>query len=1486
MKIMWKKRLSFILALIMMAGLLPTTVFAAVDSTGRPKDVNNSLVLSIYTGTGFPGEPAVYGTSEYRNFNSKFEIKSGSTFANSAKYQLDWTKIQEDIVQGTSSGSTSVWGVYDASGTKDYFLSNASIIKPENEAKMIRAIKTDMENKSDAEVLNQYEIVWYVIKLQHSTGWFGTTEWHIDGIIKEKQFFSVNYYGNGNTSGAAPLGTTTHPSNKDYTVLDKNTLAKKVNGADVAFLGWSARADGSGAELAFYQPGDVITAADLQSFGGKLSLYAMWDTTTQHVATVNTCLDGELKDASEIHNAERNLYLSADGEHYHQLSQTAEGVYTAKITGNGKFHLYNENSDGTYTQIGTYQLTIYNQNGSLDIHHYSVTYDANGGNLAADNQDIYYFGSNVTTIATVPTKSGYRFLGWKDDKGNLIQPGAEVTASIEEPITLTAQWEKTVNVTINVTINHEGGDGYDKVESKDEVYLALASRANDSSPYLEIKEKTLDLSEASHSGFVYSGTEEMTTYTGYTYTDMPGGEVDYTVVTSKSGYDTEITATQDDDGNWTVDVVMTYTPTNFDLEFTVTVDESAPDHYIPAAAIVKVTFWSETNDQWEIITQQEGNLPGVRVDINPDTRSGFGSYPVWKNESGSETPYGYRIQVTSFVYPNDTIVPAKNVVTPDVAWTDNVYTATVNEVVGGKKFGTLDGAYFENDQIGELSAVITMDLHDVTFDARGGLVNGMARETVEVQYKIPAFNGYVPTREGGYIFSGWYEDTKCTVPATEGKDLSADITLYAKWIEPLTISGTVTIEGTYEQNGETVSVHGIDRATEAKVVLQELHDGIAHDLDSYTVYFGSYGDTGSADYSFTEIPNDGKVYKIHVLLLNYETTYDNESDAGISYSANEYTAVFGGDNVAEVDAHLDFAPNAYDQILEVDATRIGDGFIPQEVLSEVLYRDTGDNHAFQRISQHSVSPYGVEIGLDAGLGSDFESIWTWHTDGMLYEYQMNITKVDGVEFGSDSAPFYIEYAAPAYWDFSTDAPSDVLKATLVPNKYLVSFNLNADGDTVTGMDAYQEEGTENYQTTHTWSFDTAIDAIPAREGYTFLGWEAYVADAYDGTKITADTHQNVVLTAKWEEIIKYTVATVAEPAEGGTTSGDGTYISGTNVTVTATVNENYQFDGWYENGEKVSDNTKYSFEITANRTLTAKFTAIAKATYTITATANPKEGGSVSGAGAYEEGTEIVLCATVNEGYTFVGWFAENGDLITKDKEFTHVVTESRYFKARYNMISNYKNGYAYIFGYSDTVMGAEGPLLRSEASVMVHRLVKQNNERGDFVYDPANPSFTDISGEWFQCGIEYIHYRGGFGIPEGTRVSPYTQITRGEVFKIVALGLGFTDDTTLTNDEYGTVLADRGYIIGSGGSGNLDCDSYMTRAEFCTMYNRIIGRTNALLVAADGNQITAETYGFTDLDSDDWYYEDMLRATSAYDENGYVDISKRAERNVVDDYS
>ena len=53
-------------------------------------------------------------------------------------------------------------------------------------------------------------------------------------------------------------------------------------------------------------------------------------------------------------------------------------------------------------------------------------------------------------------------------------------------------------------------------------------------------------------------------------------------------------------------------------------------------------------------------------------------------------------------------------------------------------------------------------------------------------------------------------------------------------------------------------------------------------------------------------------------------------------------------------------------------------------------------------------------------------------------------------------------------------------------------------------------------------------------------------------------------------------------------------------------------------------------------------------TYEITATANPAEGGSVTGAGTYEEGAQVTLTATANNGYNFVNWTDATGEVSTE----------------------------------------------------------------------------------------------------------------------------------------------------------------------------------------------------------------------------------------------
>lgn len=313
---------------------------------------------------------------------------------------------------------------------------------------------------------------------------------------------------------------------------------------------------------------------------------------------------------------------------------------------------------------------------------------------------------------------------------------------------------------------------------------------------------------------------------------------------------------------------------------------------------------------------------------------------------------------------------------------------------------------------------------------------------------------------------------------------------------------------------------------------------------------------------------------------------------------------------------------------------------------------------------------------------------------------------------------------------------------------------------------------------------------------------------------------------------------------------------------------------------------------------------------------NSTKANAVSGDGEHkitagEEGDVITVSAAPAPAYQFEGWFEEeSGEAVSKALQYSYVVTGNSKIYAKFSekveevieedpqppvvpeelpkdvppyTIPEFDNNFAYIYGYSDSIMAADGNLLRCEVSAMVHRLVKQNNKLGGFVYKESNkPAFDDIEGAWFRSGIEYMNYKGAFAKDDIVR--PYAAVTRGETFRILCLGLGFTDNKDLTYDDYAAILYDAGYIRGDE-NGDLNIGNLITRAEFCTIYNKIIDRDDAKLITANDTEITAETYGFTDLDKGEWYYETMLRATSAYDDNGYVDIELRKQRNVLDDY-
>lgn len=194
-------------------------------------------------------------------------------------------------------------------------------------------------------------------------------------------------------------------------------------------------------------------------------------------------------------------------------------------------------------------------------------------------------------------------------------------------------------------------------------------------------------------------------------------------------------------------------------------------------------------------------------------------------------------------------------------------------------------------------------------------------------------------------------------------------------------------------------------------------------------------------------------------------------------------------------------------------------------------------------------------------------------------------------------------------------------------------------------------------------YDTAGNFYASATIYAAKDLEQRLKDCYDlddgkplteGCLISSRATQVVVLPADEASIIKLQTS----DASGGTVSGKGVYKNGDEVTVTATVNsdDGYEFKGWQENGETVSENLTYEFKADGDRTLTALFETDPE--YRVTLQADPQDGGTVTGGGNYkEDGHNATVNATANQGYYFIGWY--DGDTLKdKNAEYAFVVEE------------------------------------------------------------------------------------------------------------------------------------------------------------------------------------------------------------------------------------
>ena len=262
----------------------------------------------------------------------------------------------------------------------------------------------------------------------------------------------------------------------------------------------------------------------------------------------------------------------------------------------------------------------------------------------------------------------------------------------------------------------------------------------------------------------------------------------------------------------------------------------------------------------------------------------------------------------------------------------------------------------------------------------------------------------------------------------------------------------------------------------------------------------------------------------------------------------------------------------------------------------------------------------------------------------------------------------------------------VFKAQFAPNSFTVYFDADANGDQVTGT-MYKQ------RFTFSAANEESLYLNPNqfhRPGYAFKGWSEYPAtDRSQDSRTYPDcfmfaavhTYRNqpigdgkeVTLYAIWEALPDITIrygtfgsGTVklnqnsAQPASGVEETGNPE--TGTFVGATAAPAEGWEFDSWYLDTTKAGSNLKFVPEKASGLYQAATYVAhFVQKTYRVTFNANATDatGEMEPQTFTHGEGKALTANAFVRPGYSFLGWATTEGGSVAYENQRVVSIVEN-----------------------------------------------------------------------------------------------------------------------------------------------------------------------------------------------------------------------------------
>lgn len=511
----------------------------------------------------------------------------------------------------------------------------------------------------------------------------------------------------------------------------------------------------------------------------------------------------------------------------------------------------------------------------------------------------------------------------------------------------------------------------------------------------------------------------------------------------------------------------------------------------------------------------------------------------------------------------------------------------------------------------------------------------------------------------GYGFVNW--TLNGNVVSTDPSitfEVEGDADYVANFTEMVIIPGTITVyEGATKNNRMPLFIYYYDAFTKCQYVIpaSDLAEMSGNEITQLKYYFdkNQYRDQSySTQYAYpwtTDVMVD-----IYMTEVNYTTisSYVDKSSAQSVYTGY-ITCEANGEATIVLDTPYQY--NGGNLLIGVENQSKGDYnnvYCYGQTISgaSICGYTYGNNPSSISVSQQSFIPQTTFTYLKAGYPAEVTAVVEPEGAGtvtgagtLLIGDQTTLTATAATGYVFDKWTNEDDELVSDEASFIYDVIGDT---TFIANFVLDTFDIAVYayyGGTVEGAGSFA------YGTQHT--ITATADTV---SHYHFVNWT-------DGNNVIVSTDAAYTFTVECNadffahfSVNDYEVTAVTNPEGKGTITGAGTYAYQQWATLTVEPNIDYRFVNW-TSGETALTDATIDFQVESDIAFVAN---LEKYLTLVTLDINGDDDAEVTGAGAYEPGTEVTVTATPSSYfYYFINWTSGN-EVVSIDPQYTFEVGE------------------------------------------------------------------------------------------------------------------------------------------------------------------------------------------------------------------------------------